>query len=76
MSIEDQAQKYEFMDWERLNSRVGGQVTFEPHEEGFGPEECDECLGAMPLARRRYGFTVCISCKQIMEAKENQYARV
>ena len=54
MSAEDRAQELEIKVWEAHNSRGSSPVRFEPHHEGYGPEECDECGAEMHPVRRGY----------------------
>lgn len=68
MSIEDAAQRTELQQWESLNTkRKYTQARYQPHEAGYGPEECEECGAAMPVQRREWGFKVCVTCKTLTE---------
>ena len=76
MAEEDQAQKIELMQWELNNASRPPEKTYTPSEAGYGPEDCDQCLGVMPAKRREYGFRVCVHCKTAAEEKGKRYARV
>lgn len=68
MSFEDIAQDIELRQWERNNlGREDKPTKFKPDEPGYGPAECEECGDQMPAERRAWGYTLCVSCKEITE---------
>jgi len=69
MSAEDRAQELEVKVWEQNNRPRTELVKFEPGQEGYGPEECDECGADMHPVRRGYGFKVCVSCQTALERR-------
>ena len=69
MSAENRAQELEIKVWEAHNSRGSSPVRFEPHQEGYGPEECDECGAEMHPVRRGYGYRLCVTCQQAREPR-------
>ena len=68
MSIEDKTQDHEAQLW-TINNRPRAQVTYQPDEEGYGPEECAACGADMHPVRRGYGFKVCTPCASASEAR-------
>lgn len=72
MSEEDRAQEVELRQWERNNASRPAPVKYAPGEDGYGPEECDECGAKMPTARRVYGFELCVECKTIEEQRSRR----
>lgn len=59
-------------EYEKNNNRVYSQFKYSPGEVGFGPECCDDCGGDMPLARREYGFSVCVPCKELEDQRSRR----
>lgn len=73
MSDEDRAQALELRMWEQANSGKGGQFkTYQPDEDGYGPEFCavEICGAVMPAARRAHGFHICVDCKSLQENRQ------
>lgn len=68
MSLEDKAQEHEARIWE-FNNRPRDARTLQPADEGYGPEECDECGASMHPVRRGYGFRRCTPCQSALETK-------
>lgn len=62
----EQVAKQEF---EAANNRPYGQFKYRPEEPGYGPEFCEECGVDMPIARREYGFVLCVKCRELEERK-------
>uniref|UniRef100_A0AAU6W212 TraR protein n=1 Tax=Pseudomonas phage Touem01 TaxID=3138548 RepID=A0AAU6W212_9VIRU len=69
MSMEEQAQALELMEWEAINRSRPAPVKYQPGTHGYGPEFCrvDACGVEMPAARREWGFTICVGCKTLQE---------
>ena len=59
-------EKIQEEEYLRANSRVYGQHKYASEDVGYGPEEC-ECGAEMPVARREYGFKLCVPCKELTE---------
>jgi RNA polymerase-binding transcription factor DksA len=77
MSPEDIAQAVELRQWEANNSSRPAVIRYTPADEGYGPEFCatDECEAPLPAARREWGFTICIACKERAELKDKHFRR-
>lgn len=69
MSIEDIAQDVELQQWELNQQRGAGPLRVGPEHPSYGPEECDECGGEMPDARRAYTYRLCVHCQTALEAR-------
>lgn len=63
MADEDRAQEIELMEWERNNKPRNAPFKFDRTDPRYGPEACADCDEDMPLARREYGFCLCVECK-------------
>ena len=76
MSLEDQTQAVELLEWERNNRSRPAPVKYAPGEPGYGPEFCvvDSCGDDMPDARRAHGFRICVACKTLQEKAAAQRA--
>jgi RNA polymerase-binding transcription factor DksA len=75
MSEEDKAQEVELKQWEHNNRSRQEPKKYAPTDEGYGPEECDDCGSSMPTARREHGFKICVSCKTIEEKQAAKFRR-
>jgi len=62
-------QKIQEEEYRRANERPYSQHKFTADEEGYGPEYCEECNEPMLLARREYGFNLCVPCKESTERR-------
>lgn len=51
------------------NERVYEPLRYAPEDKKYGPSTCEECGVDMPLARREYGYTLCVTCKSELERK-------
>ena len=69
MSLEDRAQEHEAHIWSINNRPRSVARTFQPGEDGYGPEVCEECEAAMHPVRRGYGFKMCTPGQSALEAK-------
>ncbi len=67
MAMKDVAQAIELQQWELNNASRPAPLKYAPDDEGYGPEECEECGAAMPVQRREHGFTICVGCKSAQE---------
>ena len=74
MSLEDKAQEHEAAEW-AIRNRPRAVRTFNPGEDGYGPEECAECGDAMHPVRRGHGFKLCTSCQSAREIVNGRLVR-
>lgn len=75
MSFEDNAQKTELKEWERINASRPDPVKYRPGDIGYGPDLCVRCDNDMPKERREHGFKICRPCKSLEEATGPRYNR-
>lgn len=75
--MEDIAQQVELKQWELNNQSRPEVKRFAPNERGYGPEFCvnEECEAEMPVARREWGFRVCVTCQAADEAAARHFRR-
>ena len=66
MNLEDAAQHHETLMWEQNNKPLG-LTTHQPHEPGYGPQECTKCGDDMPTLRREMGKRLCTRCQSELE---------
>lgn len=69
MNDSDYLEKIQEEEYRRANDRPHSQHKFTSEEEGYGPEECEECDEPMIIARREYGFKLCVPCKELTERR-------
>lgn len=69
MSLEDTAQEHEAAEWEMRNRARAARPTFKPGDEGYGPEDCDDCGAEMPSLRRENGWRLCTACQTLIEKR-------
>lgn len=62
-------EKVQEEQYRSANDRPYTQHKFAVDEEGYGPEDCEECGAKMPEARRAYGFGLCVPCKEFTERR-------
>lgn len=74
MSLEDKAQEHEAQIW-AINNRAREVTTYQTGDNGYGPQECENCGAEMHPVRRSYGFSVCTPCASALEAKATGRAR-
>lgn len=67
MSLEDRAQEHEAVEWAARNAPRPARPLFEPGQDGYGPEFCEECQSTMPALRRANGWVLCITCQSAVE---------
>lgn len=67
MSLEDQAQEQEALEWAARNAPRAARPMFEPGQPGYGPQFCEECESAMPALRRANGWVLCTTCQSAVE---------
>jgi hypothetical protein len=75
MSLEDNAQDYEAKEWAARNAPRPERPTYAPGDAGYGPEECDQCDGAVHPVRRANGWRLCTPCQSAREIVTARLAR-
>ncbi len=68
MNEDQYLEKIQEEEFRKLNERPYSKHKYAPGEPGYGPEEC-ECGAEMPVARREYGFSICVPCKELEERR-------
>lgn len=53
--------------YNQANARGYQLFKYSPEDPKYGPSTCDECGIDMPLARREYGYRLCVPCKSLTE---------
>lgn len=53
--------------YRKTNERGYSKHKFTPDEKGYGPAQCVECDNDMHVARREYGFSLCVPCKEFAD---------
>lgn len=63
-------EKVQEEEYRRINERPHSQHKYAKDEPGYGPEDCVDCGGEMITARREYGFSLCVPCKELIERRQ------
>ena len=57
------------------NNASRGKFKYLPEDPEYGPVLCDICDEKMPLPRREYGLSNCVTCATRLENERKQYGR-